>query len=386
MNGQHALLAADPHALEQAATHLGRVEEELQAASRGAGAVLTAAPAAWAGAAGLAHRARVEELGGLVRDAAPAAGRLCVAVRCYADTVTGEQRTVLRLRDRARSAEAERRRLLAVPPDPTDPAALVLWRSRVSELEREVAAARAAIDAAVERWQEAVTGLERALRSLPPGLVPALVVAGGAVSAARRGGTLLARGARVLGLSASRARAADLAARAALDDRLARVVGTLRRVPPWLRVAGRLGPWAIPMQVTRTAVPDVVRGGGHSGWRGGITRVLAGLAIPGSVALLVPNPWAVGAGAVTVGAYYLWRAGTRVWDHRRQLSGLGRSAWDRLVATSRTLLRRSRTAAARAVRAPARPGRAPLPALAPGSVPRLPVVPRVGPATAGGRA
>lgn len=309
----------DPAGLRHAGLLLGSVARGLE--ETGLACRAQALPAhAWHGSAALVQSARVESLEVQLRSAAGALDGLVSALRVHADACERELTELDRLRRRREVAHGEREALRRTFPDPGDTVGELLRQRRLAEVEDLLGSLEGAVEGTLARLDALARQLEQRLRDLlPPDLLAdlrGLVESGQALFTGYRGGRLTVTGLLVVTLATQHARTVDLAARALLQTRLAGLVTVVQKAPLWARMIGRIGPWGLVLAVWQSAVPDLLDGGGHDGVRGAVTRGTALAALVGSVAMTVPHPLTVGLGAIGVGSYLTWSAGTRLWDHR----------------------------------------------------------------------
>ena len=267
----------------------------------------------------------------------------------------------------------ERARLLSAGAAPDDLAGQA-WRARLTDLEAEILRLRRLVAEAQEEFDlaqgRAATVLQRLTDELRT--VADLKLLHASVTRARdawKGG----RGLTIAAVELRRLHRQTvpggerIARRVALGMRRAeRLVATMpprwaTRVPVVGRFAAGLAMKGVPVMTLVGAVPDVVTGGGHDGWRGGATRVLAGAAVVGVVAAaVVSSPVAVPAGIVAAGAYQTWVAGGWIYDNRREIGRATQRVWRQGTTTlssardaARAGLRRLRSRIGDGLRAPA---------------------------------
>lgn len=325
-------VAARPGEITAAARVLAGTDHGLREASGRCRASADECAPAWHGAAALAQGARTRTVESAVSAAADQLGILVAALERFAAQCEAEQSTIRSLRWRRAEATRERDALSAAPVDPADLLRAAQRAARLAELDNVIWR----LDRLVFGSEDRLEGLAGTLESLirhtgPPWLPGDLEGLGrtlGALGSASKGGRLVVTGAMLLGLAVQHARNADLTGRLALVARMHPLFGAVTKVPSWAKLLGRFGPLAIPLTVLSSALPDLRDGGGYTGWRGTVTRVTAGVAAAGSLAVLVPNPWVAGAGAVSVGAYTAWKAGNTIYDNREAVAHLAGMAWE----------------------------------------------------------
>lgn len=325
-------VAARPEEITAAAQVLAWTGHGLREASGRCRAGAEECAPAWHGAAALAQAAQTRTVEAAATAAADQLDILFKALERFATQCEAEQSTIRNLRWRRAEARHERDALSAAPVDPADLLRAAQRAARVAELDHMIWRLDRLLIESEDRLEALADTVESLIRhTVPPWLPGDLEGLGrtlGAVGSASKGGRLVATGAMLLTLAVQHARSADLAARLALVARMHPLFAVVTKAPGWAKLLGRFGPLAIPLTVWGSALPDVRDGGGYSGWRGGVTRVTAGMAAAGSLAVLVPNPWVAGAGAVSVGAYAAWKAGNTIYDNRVAVGYLAGMAWD----------------------------------------------------------
>lgn len=325
-------VAARPEEISASARALAGTDLALREASRRCRAGADECAPAWQGAAALAQAARTRTVEAAATAAADQLAILVDALQRFATQCEAEQSTIRNLRWRRAEATRERDALSAAPIDPADLLRAAQRAARLAELDNVIWRLDRLISDAEDRLEGLADTVESLVRhTVPPWLPGDLEGLGrtlGALASASKGGRLAVNGAMLLSLAVQHARNADLAGRLALVARMHPLFGMVTKAPSWAKLLGRFGPLAIPLTVWSSAVPDVHDGGGYSGWRGAVTRVSAGVAAAGSVAMLVPHPWVAGAGAVSVGAYVAWKAGNTIYDNREAVAHLAGMAWE----------------------------------------------------------
>ncbi|WP_256843083.1 hypothetical protein [Ornithinimicrobium cryptoxanthini] len=324
-------LAVRPDDLRVAARSLVVAQRDLEelAARLARSDVSTAG--GWQGVAALGQRAASGRVRTAVLARCGPLGSLARSLDTLADQGAGAQ-AVVRAAQRARDeAQAARRRQIDLLTTITEPVEAEAVRDRIMLLDRLIQRAQDEID-------EAERGLERGRRVVEDLLQDSwlgqswddlsdLVTAGREVAPIWRGGSLVVVATRLLLTTAKAAREVSPFVRQMLDIKVARLLRAVMKPPAIALLAGPLGRLLVPIVVVSDAWPDLVDGGGYTGWRGGMVRVSAGLAIPGSVAMVMPHPVVAGAGGVTVGAYYLVKGGNAIYDNRQQIAKVGRYVW-----------------------------------------------------------
>ncbi|WP_151525254.1 hypothetical protein [Serinicoccus kebangsaanensis] len=321
-----SVLACSPDELERTARLLREAGSEIEAV---AGRLLSSSPTpdGWAGLAALQASARVQALHRVTRSAAGPPQEAAAAVQQCAGVArsAGEQvRRWHRVGER-RLAESV---ALRAPGPPPEPALEALWRRRLEQLQHEIDTARRRVDAAEDDFRSAQetaarrvrTAWEviqdlRSIRDIPSN---ALQAAGYAWSTVERGIRTTQVVVQLARARWARATAVRLQALHRAQQALARLGALGRwRHAPRLFSRIRLVPGPVGMVAAWfTAWSDLRDGGGYAGWRGGTTRVLAGLGLAGGVMVLTtpafPLLGAAGVGLLTL--YQAWSAGNAAYD------------------------------------------------------------------------
>lgn len=357
------VLAVDPVELRRTAATLRTVSGELGLASSTLDGAVDAE--LWSGLAALEQAARRAESAALLRALgrpleAVAAGldRAAASAEDAGGRVRRHERTLLDLED-------ERWRL-AAPGPPTDPLAIQAWQSRLTLLEEERDRVARMVDRARAEFDEAQRAVavfvERELGSEVFAVVGTLALLVETVRTSARGWhaarttvsmvTALHRvrrmpvpgGERTLHLVSQRVgRAAETLSR--------RPPGWAVRLPAVGRHLGALAARGAPVMVLVDAVPRVIDGGGHTGLRGGTTRVLAGAAVVGVVVAATVSGTAVAPVAlVSAGVYTVWRTGGWVYDHRQQVRSTVVGAWSGARGAAGSVAERGRALGEQAAR------------------------------------
>lgn len=343
-------LATRPEELRLAARRLQVASADLADLAARLTVADVAAAGGWQGAAAVGQRLATQRVVGAVRARCEPAGRVAAALDDFAAQAERAGAEV-RVAERQRAeAVAERLRQVGLLGTVTDPAVLTAIRARIVTLEQVIRRADDEV-AWVERCLEEVRRtVDQVLRDSWAGFgvddLRDLVRAGSEVVPVWRGGGLLIVGARVVLTSARLARDLNPFRRFELEARLARLLTVVRK-PPVIFLLTRLSYRVlVPLVVISDAWPDVRDGGGYDGWRGFTLRLTAGLAIPGSVAMVMPHPVVAGLGAVTVGAYYLVKGGNAIFEHRQVLTSVARvvaARREELIRVAQRVLRPSST-------------------------------------------
>ena len=344
MSAPDVLARARPEEVRAVADRLRAAGVELHRLSTEVRTAGAAGPS-WVGLAALEQSARADATGRLVASLAAPGDRVAEVLCGVADVTEATRREVERWRRRADEVAEELARLRAAPT--ADPWLLPLITARTEALEIELVRAGERVRQAGEDLERALAVAARTLREIVAPLRTALehlvtlVRAGTKLSGVRR--PVARAGVAVAGLTTlARARwARDTGVREAARERL-------RRTPAgWAgarqgRSAGRFvprrlhGPVALmgrlsPVWTWFGALSDLRDGGGYEGWRGTVTRTVAGGAVLGvpAMALATVLPPVALAGAVGVGAYTAWTTGSWLYDHRAAIGRAAGATWSR---------------------------------------------------------
>lgn len=341
-------LATRPDDLRLAARRLQAARQELGELATRLVTVDTGTAGSWQGAAALGHRMSTQRVVAAVRDRCGPVGEMAAALDTLAEQAERERVVVQTAQQERAGATAERIsqiKLLGVVTDPGETAAI---RARIMALESVISRADDAIAWAEERLEQGRRTVDRVLRDSWLGIgvddLRDLAGAGSEVAPVWRGGGLVVVGTRVLLSSVRLARDLDPFARFALEARLSRLLAVVRKTPIVFLLTRLPYRFVVPLVVISDAWPDVRDGGGYDGWRGFTLRATAALAIPGSVAMVLPHPVVAGVGAVTVGAYYLVKGGYAFYDHRILLTRIGLGVYERrheIIRIAKAVLRPS---------------------------------------------
>ncbi|GGK62340.1 hypothetical protein GCM10011509_08440 [Ornithinimicrobium pekingense] len=359
------MLTVDPDELDAAAAGLRRAAAELQVVARD---VAGWDDARWDGPAARQQAARRTEvstaLGHLVpplERVADGVGEVAYAAREHADTV----RRHTRLQE---DLALERSRLLALGAPP-EPAAAALWAERLAVLEQESGWHRRMAEEAehaFERVRHRAEALLAQVRASVPQIVWDLGLTFMTAEKAAKGWRQVSAVAamadtlwRVHRMPVPGGERTLHRMRRRVDDHLRTLKlhppRWISRIPGGATVAGR----AVPVVAMLDAGGSVLTAGGYDGWRAGVTRGVAGVAVVGLVAV-VAAPGSVVVGAAGLGAaavYQAWMTGNWMYDNRGRIAGtaargwagatrVGRQAW----AGGRGLLSRARERAASGLR------------------------------------
>lgn len=331
-------LALSPGELRLGAMTLGQ-----QAALLGAaGAAPSGAAAGWSGLAALQQQAREEEWARMLCALDDPLEELAGLVAGFADQVEDSQQTIRHWLTRGAEAareEADLQRLVALADELTRP-----------PLERRLQDARWLVDQARQRVAQVEEELRQRAEQLAARVADSWPVrllrelawirdVGQATIDLYSTGRMLAPISAVVQHAVAAARATDVQARALLQGRMSQAVLALQRS---FLPAGRLmrflpvlsGPVGTTLSYSISGAADLFTGGGYTGWRGGVTRVLGGLAVPASIALWFPPATFVS--AAVLGTYTAWTAGNVIVDNRHNIARFGRQAAQaaRLAATA----------------------------------------------------
>lgn len=326
-------LATRPEDLRQAAQSLARARVDLAEIAELVSRSAQGSEAGWQGLAALGQRAATARVHAAVVARCVPVERASAALDTF--SIQAEQaRAEVRAAQRdGQTAETERARLLRLLATVTEPAELESLRQRLGTV--EVAIRRSAdqvisIEAGLEQARRV---LDQALRDSWLGMgvddLIDLINAGKGAAPIWRGGGLVLVGARVLINTARLARPLDPFAQALVQSRMDRLLKAVMKRPLVALLTMLPARFIVPVVVISDAVPDVMDGGGYDGWQGVTVRVTAALAIPGSMAMVMPHPVAAGIGAIAVGAYYLAKGGFALYDHRLLLAQVAARAYGR---------------------------------------------------------
>ncbi|GAA5157601.1 hypothetical protein [Ornithinimicrobium tianjinense] len=348
-----SVLAADPEGMQVVAAALRVLSADLVDAADGVadGGGLDG----WRGLAALEQGARRAASAAAVRSVASPleeAAHQLDRIAAVASELGGRVRRHLAV---AEALVDERARLLSYGAQ-TDDLAGQGWRSRLAEVEAEITRLRRLVAEAEEEFDRAQQGAASGLGWLTDGMrtYDDLKLLREVVTHARDAGRA-GLGLSIVAMELRRLHRQTVPGGERIARRVAqgmqraqRLVvqkpkGWIKRLPVVGRVATGLAMKGVPVMTLVDAVPDVVTGGGHGGWRGTATRVLAGAAVVGVVgAVVVSSPVAVPAGIVAAGAYQAWVAGGWIYDNRREIGGATRRVWRQggtAVSTAREVAR-----------------------------------------------
>ena len=237
-------------------------------------------------------------------------------------------------------------RQLGVLATATDPVVVAATRERIQQLEQVIRRSDDEISWAERMLDKARGTVDRMLRDSWGGVgiddLEDLINLGREAAPIWRGGGLVIVGVRVVLTTAKLARDLNPFARFALEAKLAKLLKVVRK-PPVIFLLSRL-PFRvlIPLTVIPSAFEDLRTGDGYTGVRGFALRATAAVAIPGSVAMVLPHPVVAGLGAVSVGIYYVTKGGYAIWDQRMLLAQIGRTIFRKrakIIATAKEILR-----------------------------------------------
>lgn len=342
-------LVMSPGQLRVAARTLGQESGTLRSVSRGTRGGADAG-ASWTGLAALAQQADEESWARILDAVCDPLEGLSGLVSGFADEVEEAQTTVRRWLTRQEDLAREvldLQRLIASADDLVRPVLerqltqarelLEQARQRVADVEDVLRRTADRVAAEVsDSWPVRALGelrwlreVSRAGQNLWQSARQALLTTGivrDALAAAR---AVTVQGRAVL---LARARDAVLVARALhLSGK-----GGLKLLP---RVGGKLG---VSLSFMVSGVGDLVTGGGYDDWRGTVTRVLGGLAIPASVGIWVPALPVFAASAGVLAAYTAWTAGNVLYDNRAKIARVVRAAPTAARMAARTIDERYR--------------------------------------------
>ncbi|WP_281966062.1 hypothetical protein [Serinicoccus marinus] len=359
-----SVLTVSPEELERAARLLREAGAQIESVAE---QVLGSSPTegGWSGLAAWQARARVQTVHRVTRSAARPSQHAARAVAECASAARGATEEVLRWQRAGERAAGESAALRA-PGPPPEPALEALWRRRLEQLEQEVQTARRRVqeveedfrttqERSAQQVREAVDLFDdvRRVAEVPKKALAAVGYAWGTVERVVRTTQVVIHRARARWARALQVRQVALRRAQRALARL-RALGRLRDAPKLLSRV-RLVPGPVGMVAAWfTAWSDVKDGGGYSGWRGDVTRVLAGGGLIGGV-LVVATPVVPVAGPIGVGllaAYQAWSAGNAAVDGaviaarylRREAPRLARRVGEATVRAHGRALTRLRSA------------------------------------------
>ncbi|WP_114906139.1 hypothetical protein [Ornithinimicrobium murale] len=341
-------LATRPEDLRVASRALLGAAAELSEAGHRVQRAEAEAASGWQGVAALGQRLATQRVATAVLSRCGPAEQLAGALGVFADQAEQAKVVVRAAQGAGDEARAQRVREIAQLAAATDPQVIDVLRQRILRLEQTIRRSEDEIDWAEEQLERGRRTIDRLLRDSWVGLgveeLKDLVRIGQEVAPIWRGGGLLIVGSRVVLTTARLARDLTPVARHALEVRLARLLTVVRK-PPVMFLLTRL-PFRvlIPLTVIPSAVDDLRTGGGYEGVQGFSLRLSAAVAIPGSVAMVLPHPVVAGLGSVSVGIYYLAKGGYAIWDHRILLTQVGAAIIQKrhaIIEAARRVLRPS---------------------------------------------
>lgn len=313
-------LATRPEDLRLAARTMLGAATELRAAGQRARQAEAESATGWQGVAALAQRLATQRVAAAALARSAPAQQVAGALGVLADQAEQAQMTVRAEKECRDRATAERVRQITLLGTVTDPQQIEVIRGRIVRLEREISRCEDEISWAEEQLQRGRDALERMLRDSWIGWgveeLKDLVDLGRQVAPIWRGGGLVIVGVRVLLTTRKLARELTPFARIELENKLQRLLKVLRKPPIFFVLTRLTFRVLIPLTVIPDAFEDLRTGGGYEGVQGFALRASAAVAIPGSIAMVLPHPMVAGLGAVSVGIYYLAKSGYAIWDHR----------------------------------------------------------------------
>lgn len=339
-------LATRPEDLRLAARTMSGAATELSEVGQRARRAEAESATGWQGVAAVAQRMATQRVAAAVLARSGPAQEVAGALAVLADQAEqarGRVRAAQVCRD---GAAAERIRQITLLGTVTDPQQTEVIRGRILRLEREISRCNDEIGWAEEQLQRGRDAVDRMLRESWIGWgveeLKDLIDLGRQVAPIWRGGGLLIVGTRVLLTTRKLARELTPFARIELETKLLRLLKVLRK-PPFFFVLTRLTfRIMVPLTVIPDAFEDLRTGGGYEGVQGFALRATAAVAIPGSVAMVLPHPVVAGLGAVSVGAYYLTKSGYAIWDHRLFLTQVAVDLYQNrhtIIETAKEVLR-----------------------------------------------
>lgn len=299
----------------------------------------------WQGVAALGQRLATERVAAAVLARCGPVEQVASVVGVFADQAEQAQAVVRAAQGAKDDATAERARQLALIASATDPVVIEAARERIQALEQVIRRSDDEISWAERLLEKGRRTVDQMLRDSWAGLglddLADLITFGREAAPIWRGGGLVIVGTRVVLTTAKLARDLTPFARFALEAKLARLLAVVRK-PPIVFALARL-PFRvlIPLTVIPSAFEDLRTGGGYEGVQGFALRLSAAVAIPGSIAMVMPHPVVAALGSVSVGIYYLGKGGFAIWDHRLLLAQIGRKIFQRrgkIIETARRVL------------------------------------------------
>lgn len=324
-----------------AAAELGEVGQRVRRAE-------AESASGWQGVAALGQRLATQRVATAVLARCGPAEEVAAALGVFADQAEQAQVVVRAAQGAKDDATGERIRQIGLLGGATDPQTIESIRGRILALEQVIRRSDDEIDWAEDKLEQGRGVVDRMLRRSWVGLgideLKDLIEMGQELAPIWRGGGLLIVGTRVVLTAAKLARDLNPFARYALEVKLARLLKVVRKPPVIFLLAKLPFRVLIPLTVIPSAFEDLRTGGGYRGVRGFALRVTAALAIPGSIAMVLPHPVVAGLGAVAVGVYGLTKGGYAIWDHRMFLLQVGKTILgkkDKLIETAQKVLRPS---------------------------------------------
>lgn len=313
-------LATRPEDLRLAAQSLLRARAELEQVAALVSRAAQDSASGWQGVAALGQRAATTRVHAAVLARCAPVSEVSGALARLADQALEAQAAVRAAQREGEVASAERARAIRLLATATDPVVQEALRQRIVILEVVLRRSHDEVARAEERLEQGRQWVDQVLRDSWLGVgvddLTDLVRAGEGVGPVWRGGGLVIVGSRVVVNAVRLGRTLDPVAQVLIRARLERLLTVVLKRPLLALVTMVPARFAVPVVVISDAVPDLVDGGGYEGWQGVTLRVTAAVAIPGSVAMVMPHPMVAGVGAITVGAYYLAKGGFALHDHR----------------------------------------------------------------------
>lgn len=349
--GLSPVLLVRPDELRQAGRLLRGVGEQVEELADRARQEVADLGQTWTGLAALEQQARAAVVRELVRVTARPGRAAADALDRAAEVAASAGDRVRAWTRRVDDCRAELTALRAAGPPP-EPHLEQVWRRRLQQVEQELVLAQCLVGEAEQEWRaveqdvvavvstawSVVTELEQARQVLQP----VLQAATKAWTSVRSAGLTTATA-----IALARARWQRSAPLRDLALRRARVwlrqltTGKPGRGKDWTLVRkAKFVPGPVGWVLTYLgALDDVRTGGGYPGWRGDVTRFLAGGALVGGplMVLGLALPPLGLAGITAVSAYQAWTAGNLVWDNRGAVLRYARQAAEGAVLVDRKL-------------------------------------------------
>lgn len=320
-----SVMSASPEGLRGIARELGGQAQSLRELGSGVSDI-----GLWTGLAAYQQQEREEGWCSDLQRCVPALESLAERIGGFARTVESIQDQWLRWESRLAGWRSEAQRLVGTIQS-VDAVTAVVLEQRRHELLAAMVSGEEALARLNAEFEAQGEQLGRAVMDSWP---VQLAIDGLAVHQIYRGFKLGSSGLRqaaagtgILSLAIRLSKTVDLGARSKILREMWLLAEVARRVGPTAKVPLKFLPGVATVTTLSSAIPDVIDGNGYEGWRGTTTQVLAGLAIPGSILMLLPHPVAVAAGVTVAGAYNVWLGGNMIYDNRVVIARYGLAAY-----------------------------------------------------------